>query len=85
MEANRLLTKHAQESAERMEDMTKEMNRVALKTKDETVSMKIITLVTLFYLPGTFMSVRVCFPFLLFSLRLDIFMLLYSLLCTVCI
>jgi hypothetical protein len=85
MEANRLLTKHAQESAERMEDMTKEMNRVALKTKDETVSMKIITLVTLFYLPGTFMSVRVYFPFLLFSLRLDIFMLLYSLLCTVCI
>lgn len=58
MEANRLLAKRAQESTERMELMAREMNLVALKTKDETVSMKIITLVTLFFLPGTFMSVR---------------------------
>lgn len=63
MEANRLLAKRAQESAERMEQMAKEMNIVTLKTKDETVSMKIITLVTLFYLPGTFMSVRFDFDF----------------------
>ena len=40
-----------------MEDMTKDMNKLALQTKEETVSMKIITLVTLFYLPGTFISV----------------------------
>jgi hypothetical protein len=59
MEANRLFAKRAQESTERIEEMTKQMNQVAIKTKDETVSMKIITLVTLFYLPGTFISVRV--------------------------
>jgi len=59
MEANRLLAKRAQESTERIEEMTKQMNQVAIKTKDETVSMKIITLVTLFYLPGTFISVCV--------------------------
>jgi hypothetical protein len=40
-----------------MEDMTKDMSQLALQTKEETVSMKIITLVTLFYLPGTFISV----------------------------
>jgi len=40
-----------------MEDMTKDMNQLAMQTKEETVSMKIITLVTLFYLPGTFISV----------------------------
>jgi hypothetical protein len=40
-----------------MEYMTEDMNKLALQTKEETVSMKIITLVTLFYLPGTFISV----------------------------
>ena len=43
-----------------MELMTHEMSEVAYKTKTETVSMKIITLVTLFFLPGTFVSVG-CF------------------------
>ena len=37
--------------------MTDEMNDIARKTQTETVSMKIITLVTLFFLPGTFISV----------------------------
>lgn len=37
--------------------MTEDMNDVARKTKIETVSMKFITLVTLFFLPGTFISV----------------------------
>lgn len=37
--------------------MTKDMNEIARKTKIETVSMKVITLVTLFFLPGTFISV----------------------------
>ncbi|KAL8934993.1 MAG: hypothetical protein Q9211_004938 [Gyalolechia sp. 1 TL-2023] len=36
--------------------MTEDMNEIARKTKIETVSMKVITLVTLFFLPGTFIS-----------------------------
>ena len=35
------------------------MNEIALKTKTETVSMKVITLVTLAFLPGTFISVSI--------------------------
>lgn len=41
-----------------MQNLTKQMHDIARKTKQETVSMKIITLVTLFFLPGTFISVR---------------------------
>ena len=40
-----------------MQNMTKEMHTIAQRTKQETISMKIITLVTLFFLPGTFISV----------------------------
>ena len=55
-------------SAKNMISMTKDMNEIARKTKIETVSMKVITLVTLFFLPGTFISVchlffRVSFSF----------------------
>ena len=57
MEANRALAEKAQLSALRMEEMTHEMQVIAHKTKAETVSMRIITLVTLFFLPGTFISV----------------------------
>ncbi|EHL03833.1 hypothetical protein M7I_0023 [Glarea lozoyensis 74030] len=39
-----------------METMTESMHQIAIKTKKETVSMRIITLVTLFFLPGTFIS-----------------------------
>ncbi|KAL9599630.1 MAG: hypothetical protein Q9219_003714 [cf. Caloplaca sp. 3 TL-2023] len=39
-----------------MRYMTEDMHEIARKTKTETVSMKIITLVTLFFLPGTFIS-----------------------------
>lgn len=39
--------------------MTIDMHVIAQKTKVETVSMRIITWVTLFFLPGTFISVRV--------------------------
>lgn len=42
--------------------MTKDMNDIARKTKIETVSMKVITLVTLFFLPGTFISVGHTIP-----------------------
>ena len=49
-QANRYSTKS-------MFTMTEDMNDIARKTKIETVSMKVITLVTLFFLPGTFISV----------------------------
>lgn len=52
-----MLATRAQESTENMEAMTKDMHTLALRTKQETVSMRIITLVTLFFLPGTFISV----------------------------
>lgn len=41
-----------------MQAMTEAMHLLAVKTKQETVSMRVITLVTLFFLPGTFISVR---------------------------
>ena len=47
-----------------MEHLTHDMSEIARKTKSETVSMKIITLVTLFFLPGTFISVGSFFIFL---------------------
>ncbi|CZR62094.1 uncharacterized protein PAC_11991 [Phialocephala subalpina] len=56
-EASKLLATKAQQSTVKMELMTKDMHVIAQKTNQETVSMKIITLVTLFFLPGTFISV----------------------------
>ena len=50
-ESNKISTKN-------MTAITEEMSEIARKTKIETVSMKVITLVTLFFLPGTFISVR---------------------------
>ena len=47
---NKLATKN-------MISMTEDMSNIARKTKIETVSMKVITVVTLFFLPGTFISV----------------------------
>lgn len=47
----------AQESAEKMEKLTVHMKEIALKTEEETVSMRIVTYVTLAFLPGTFVSV----------------------------
>ena len=52
-------------SSRNMMAVTEDMNEIARKTKIETVSMKVITLVTLFFLPGTFISVSV------FSLRVS--------------
>jgi hypothetical protein len=57
IEANRELAGKSQSSAKKMEAMTEAMHLLAVKTKQETVSMKIITLVTLFFLPGTFIAV----------------------------
>jgi methyl-accepting chemotaxis protein len=47
----------AQVSANNMEKMTSHMQRIAEKTEQETVSMRIVTYLTLFFLPGTFVSV----------------------------
>jgi Mg2+ and Co2+ transporter CorA len=45
-----------------MESMTKEMHEIAKKTKQETVSMRVITSVTLFFLPATFIAVSPTIP-----------------------
>lgn len=54
---SRDLTTRAQESAEKMEDLTTHMKDIAEKTEKETIFMRIITVVTLFFLPGTFVAV----------------------------
>ncbi|CZR62157.1 uncharacterized protein PAC_12054 [Phialocephala subalpina] len=56
IETSKALGKRAQFTAERMEKVNDSMHEIAKKTQQETVSMKIITLVTLFFLPGTFIS-----------------------------
>ncbi|KAH7305646.1 hypothetical protein BKA65DRAFT_520672 [Rhexocercosporidium sp. MPI-PUGE-AT-0058] len=56
MESNKLFASKAQISAQNVEVLTRDMHEIAQKTKQETVSMRIITLVTLFFLPGTFIS-----------------------------
>ncbi|KAF2191006.1 hypothetical protein K469DRAFT_696760 [Zopfia rhizophila CBS 207.26] len=56
MKASENSAKKAQVSADKMETMTVSMHNIARKTKQETVSMRIITLVTLFFLPGTFIG-----------------------------
>ncbi|ETS83978.1 hypothetical protein PFICI_05854 [Pestalotiopsis fici W106-1] len=46
----------ARESADRMEDWTRQMHSIAIKTEHETVSMHVITIFTLIFLPGTFVA-----------------------------
>lgn len=43
---------------------TDEMHDIAAKTERETVSMHVITMFTLIFLPGTFVAVRYGVPFL---------------------
>ena len=50
-------TEYNKLSTKNMVSVTEDMNDIARKTKIETVSMKVITVVTLFFLPGTFISV----------------------------
>ena len=57
MKANQSMAMQARLSAYNTETMTLDMHEIAKKTKLETISMRIITLVTLFFLPGTFISV----------------------------
>lgn len=66
---NFIVANKAHVSAKRMEEMTEEMHTVAQSTKLETVSMRIITFVTLVYLPGTFVSVG---PYRLWSSQISL-------------
>lgn len=52
-----LMTQDMSAMTQDMSVMTRDTNQIAKKTKLETVSMRIITLVTLFFLPGTYISV----------------------------
>jgi Mg2+ and Co2+ transporter CorA len=56
METTKELSTQSQITAENTVALTDDMALVAEKTLDGTVSMKIITVVTLFFLPGTFIS-----------------------------
>ncbi|KAI1623065.1 hypothetical protein EDD37DRAFT_455481 [Exophiala viscosa] len=56
MQASSWLAAQAKESSEKMETMTRRMERIAEQTQKETVSMKVITVITLIFLPGTFVS-----------------------------
>lgn len=57
VQASEFYAEKAQTSAQRMEHLTDAMNDIAEKTRLETVSMRIITWVTMCFLPGTFISV----------------------------
>ncbi|KAK3645603.1 hypothetical protein LTR56_009043 [Elasticomyces elasticus] len=67
MQANARLAEKAQESTENMEYMTRDMHAIAQKTKTETVHMRIITIVTMFFLPGTFISTLMSTPLVTFA------------------
>ncbi|KAI0010020.1 hypothetical protein F4779DRAFT_627455 [Xylariaceae sp. FL0662B] len=46
----------AKTSSDRMETMTQKMHDITIRTEQETISMHIITIFTLIFLPGTFVS-----------------------------
>jgi hypothetical protein len=46
------------ELANKSHVLSEQMRVIALKTGSETVFMRIITIVTLFFLPGTFVAVH---------------------------
>lgn len=51
-------TSRVELSSQRMESVTESMYDIAKTTEKDTTSMHIITLVTLLFLPGTFLGVR---------------------------
>ena len=55
--ASEFYAKESRESAARMESLTVEMQDLAMKTKQETVSLRVITTLTLFFIPATFIAV----------------------------
>lgn len=58
MKASEFFASKAQQSSDSMEKLTEKMHTIAEETKKETISMRIITVVTLIFLPGTFVAVR---------------------------
>jgi inosine/xanthosine triphosphate pyrophosphatase family protein len=70
MQASSFFAKEAQSSTKNMEKMTQNMQKVANRTQQEAISMRVITLVTLFFLPATSIAVSSeCYPILLRSSR----------------
>lgn len=57
-------------STMKMEKVTDGMHQIAKRTQQETVSMRIITLITLIFLPGTFVSVSYLYGLVYVSLLL---------------
>jgi len=49
----------AKTSSDEMMKWTHKMHEIAIKTKQETLSMHVITIFTLIFLPGTFIAVSV--------------------------
>ncbi|KAI0811820.1 hypothetical protein GGR55DRAFT_641971 [Xylaria sp. FL0064] len=62
MELNRLSSARMELMTKDMHQSTLQMESIAGKTEKETSSMHIITLVTLLFLPGTFVAVRYALP-----------------------
>ncbi|KAK5626558.1 hypothetical protein RRF57_002273 [Xylaria bambusicola] len=62
MELNRLSSARMEMMTKDMHQSTLQMENIAGKTEKETSSMHIITLVTLLFLPGTFVAVRYALP-----------------------
>lgn len=58
IQTSKAFQKLAQTSTNEMMEWTTEMHEIALKTKQETLSMHVITVFTLIFLPGTFIAVR---------------------------
>ena len=59
IQESRLQAQKAQISAQNMEDMTQVMYKIARKTELETIAMKVVTVITLFFLPATFICVSI--------------------------
>ncbi len=62
MSTNKELAMESRESARKMEVLNIQMKDIATKTESETIVMRIVTLATLFFLPGTFVAVSHPFP-----------------------
>lgn len=56
IQASKMLGESTHSSALKMQGLTEEMSEVARQTQKDTVSMRIITVITLIFLPGTFIS-----------------------------
>lgn len=59
MQASKTLATKAEQSASSMEIVTRDMHEIAWKTKQETVSMRIITFVTHTLLPSRDLSISI--------------------------